>query len=199
MTRRPIILFDVMETLVTEPFFTAMPKYFGMGLDQLLAEKHPTSWIEFEKGRITEDEYLRTFFLDGRPVDGDGLRECLKCSYRWLEGMEMILAELRSTDFEVHALSNYPEWYSLIDESLNLSRFLKWTFVSCDTGVRKPDPQSYLGAAHALNVAPTDCLFIDDRSVNVDAAIAVGMDAILKKDAAQLRQELTARGCLKQT
>jgi HAD superfamily hydrolase (TIGR01509 family) len=82
----------------------------------------------------------------------------------------------------------------LIDEKLQLSRFLDWTFVSCKTGVRKPDPQAFLGAAATLEVDPQQCLFIDDRPVNVNAAQLVGMVAILYHSAEQLREELADRG-----
>lgn len=193
MNQRPIILFDVMETLVTEPFFTAIPEFFGMSLEQLLAAKHPTSWIEFEKGRITEAEYLAEFFRDGRNVDGVGLRECLQRSYGWIEGMEALIGELKSQGYAMHALSNYSLWYQLIEESLSLSRFVRWTFVSCLTGVRKPDRNAYLGAAAMLQVEPSECLFIDDREENVQAAMAVGMDAVRMVDCHQVRHELVQR------
>ena len=58
--RRPILLFDVMDTLVREPFFTDVPAFFGMTLDELFAEKHPTSWIDFEHGRIDEARYFES-------------------------------------------------------------------------------------------------------------------------------------------
>ena len=196
MGKPRVIIFDVMETLVTEPFFTAVPAFFGMTCEGLQSAKHPTAWIEFEEGRITEAEYFDRFFLDRRAVDGEGLRQCLEQAYRWVDGMEGLLTELKAADCEMHALSNYPVWYALIDESLRLSRFLHWTFVSCLTGVRKPDPQAYLGAAAALQLEPKACLFIDDRVENVEAATAVGMDAILKVDSTQVRNELAQREVL---
>ena len=107
--------------------------------------------------------------------------------------MEQLAADLKSAGHELYALSNYSLWYELIDESVHLSRFLRWTFVSCLTGVRKPDPQAFLGAAETLKVEPADCLFIDDRAKNVEAARDVGMDAILKLDAAQVREEMVQR------
>ncbi len=60
-----------------DPFFQDMPKFFGMPFKQLLAEKHPTAWIEFECGAITEEELLAKFFADGRHVDGPALRRML--------------------------------------------------------------------------------------------------------------------------
>lgn len=197
MSTRTIILFDVMETLVTEPFFTAMPSLFGMTLDELLEAKHPTAWIEFEKGQLTEEAYCRKFFRDGRPVDSSALRECLQQSYRWLDGMHDLLAELHAAGYEMHALSNYPVWYRLIDQSLGLSRYLQWSFVSCQTGVRKPDHEAFLHPVRTLGVPPSALLFVDDRQENVAAAASVGLDAILMQGAGPLRGALTDRGLLR--
>jgi HAD superfamily hydrolase (TIGR01509 family) len=192
---RPILLFDVMGTLVTEPFEMDVPKFFGMSLEQLFRVKHPTAWIEFEHGRIDEDEYCARFFTDGRGIDKVAFKEMMRSSYEWMDGVEPLLAELASNGYSMHALSNYSSWYQIIEEKLGLSRYVEWTFVSCRTGVRKPDPEAYLGAARALNVPPSQCIFIDDRKKNVAAAIEVGMQAILRTpNIDDLRRELAQLG-----
>jgi HAD superfamily hydrolase (TIGR01509 family) len=84
----------------------------------------------------------------------------------------------------------------MIEERTGLARYVPWSFVSCKTGVRKPDPEAYLGAARLLGVAPAECLFIDDRAVNCKSAEAVGMPSVLFSDAASLRRELACRGVL---
>lgn len=43
-----------------------------MPMKELLECKHPTAWIEFEKGLIDEDELARKFFIDGREFDLEG-------------------------------------------------------------------------------------------------------------------------------
>lgn len=43
-----------------------------MPMKELLECKHPTAWIEFEKGLIDEDELARKFFIDGRDFDLEG-------------------------------------------------------------------------------------------------------------------------------
>lgn len=159
---RPLILIDVMNTLVYNPFYQEIPAFFGLTSSELLRRKHPTSWIEFETGAISEDEYFARLFSDGSRFDEDAFRNCVADAYRWLDGMERCLADLSGAGNEVHTLSNYPVWYRTIEERLLLSRYLQWTFVSCNTGVRKPAPEAFLGAARELGRPPAECLLIDD-------------------------------------
>jgi HAD superfamily hydrolase (TIGR01509 family) len=197
--RRPIVLFDVMDTLVHEPFFAEMPAFFGLSLEGLQAAKHPTAWIEFELGHLSEEQFLARFFRDGRAFDRAAFLDTVRASYRWLPGMEELLAALAARGHALHALSNYPEWYGMIEERLALSRYLAWSFVSCRTGVRKPDPRAFLGAAASLGVAPGECLFIDDRERNCAAARALGMPALRFTSARELAAELAHRGLLATT
>lgn len=52
--------------------------------------------------------------------------------YRYLDGVEPLLVRLKAAGYELHAMSNYPMWFRYIEERLELSRYLSWTFVSCD-------------------------------------------------------------------
>jgi len=193
---RPIVLCDVMQTLVHEPYYEELPAFFGMTLEELGAAQHPTAWLEFEEGRIDEATYLAKFFRDRRPIDGEALRAHLRRSYRWLDGVEEVLAAVKTAGLTIHALSNYSAWYELIEERLRLSRYLEWTFVSCRTGVRKPHPEAFLGACRTLGAEPQACLFIDDQPANVAAARVAGLGAIHFRSAQSLLGELVAQGIL---
>lgn len=48
-----------------------------MSFKELLAVKHPTAWVDFELGAISEQQMLQSFFSDGRPVDGEALKAML--------------------------------------------------------------------------------------------------------------------------
>jgi HAD superfamily hydrolase (TIGR01509 family) len=190
------ILLDVMGTLVYEPFWVEVPAALGMSLEQLLEVKHPRAWVDFELGVIDEDTLRERFFADGRSYDHDGLRRAMRDAYCFLDGIETLLGELNERGHELHLLSNYPCWYQLIEERVALSRYAAWSFVSCEMGVRKPDPEAYLTAARALGAEPSELVFVDDRQGNCDAAAALGIDAIRFEDAKQLRQALRERGLL---
>ena len=191
--RNPVLLLDVMGTLVYDPFYVEVPAFLGTTLEELLAAKHPTAWARFETGEIDEARMLREFFRDARPVP-PGLREHMARSYRWIEGMRELLEALAAGGYELHAHSNYPDWYRSIEHELELSRYLQWTFVSCLTGLRKPDPRAYEHAAEELRVAPADCVFVDDREENCRAARDVGMRALRFESAERLRADLRSLG-----
>ena len=188
------ILFDVMGTIVAEPFFEVVPSALGMSLEEILAHKHPTAWVEFEKGLIDEASLRAKFFADGRHYDHDGMKAAMVSAYRYLDGMEALLAELCAAGHDLHLMSNYPDWYRLIEDKLALSRYARWTFVSCHAGLRKPDEAAYLWAAEAVGAPPSELLFVDDRENNCVAARRVGMDAIRFIDAESLRASLAERG-----
>jgi FMN hydrolase / 5-amino-6-(5-phospho-D-ribitylamino)uracil phosphatase len=192
-----VLLWDAMDTLVRDPFRDAMPAFFEMTLEEMLAAKHETAWGRFEVGELTELAFLATFFRDGRAYDTEGFKACVQRAYAWIDGIPELLGELRARGAAMHMLSNYPEWYRWIDERLGVSSYVPWTFVSCRTGVRKPDAAAYRGAARALGVEPSACLFIDDRAGNCKAAREVGMGAIhFAGDVPALRAELGRLGLL---
>jgi HAD superfamily hydrolase (TIGR01509 family) len=193
---RPTILFDVMGTLVRDPFFDDMPAFFGLDLAGLLAAKHPTAWIEFERGEIDEAACMEKFFHDRRVFDVEAFKSCVAAGYAFLPGIEELLSELVGRGVEIHAFSNYSPWWSMIESRLGLSRYLRWTFLSCETGLRKPDPEAYRSACRTLGRPASSLLFVDDREANVRAAHAVGMPALLFHDAARLRDDLRALGVL---
>lgn len=187
-----VVLWDVMDTLVVDPFYKVMPEFFGLTLQGLIAAKHPTAWVRFERAELDETAFLATFFKDGRSFDRDGFKARVRAAYNWVPGMEDVLRSLAGRGIGMHAFSNYPSWYTWIDERLGLSRYLSWSFVSCHTGVRKPDRAAYENALARLENAPEDCVFIDDRAQNCEAARAVGMQAIeFTGEARKLELELS--------
>ncbi len=191
-----VLLLDVMSTLVYDPFYVEMPAFFGMSFEELMRSKHPTAWLEFESGRWSEQKFLDNFFADGRSYDQDGLKAVTYRSFRWLPGVESLLSELVAQGLPMHVVSNYPTWYHEIEARLGLSRYLPWTFVSCDWGLRKPDPQVFLRLLGHLAIAPQEAYFVDDSGANCDAAARLGVRSFRFCDAKALRQTFVDEGIL---
>jgi hypothetical protein len=82
-----------------------------MSMKELLENKHPTAWSEFEMGLIDENELAKKFFNDGRSFDLEGLKACMVRAYEYIDGVEDILYSLKQNNYEVHAFTNYPVWW----------------------------------------------------------------------------------------
>jgi epoxide hydrolase-like predicted phosphatase len=65
--------------------------------------------------------------------------------------------------------------------------------ISAVEGIRKPDARIYLLACERLDVGPGECLFLDDKNENVEAARRVGMEAIHWNDPHEGLRELRLR------
>lgn len=68
---------------------------------------------------------------------------------------------------------------------------LVWSY---QLGIAKPDPAIYRHTLRELGTLPEETLFIDDKLPNVEAARALGIQAIEYFSVEQLREELIARG-----
>lgn len=112
-------------------------------------------------------------------------------------GMRQLLAELKERGYKLYGLSNwcskvyvtlgqYPEIFSLLDGRI----------ISCEEHVMKPKAEIYNILLERFGLNAGECLFTDDRLVNIDGARAVGMDGVVFHDAAQFRQELAMRSIL---
>ena len=74
-----------------------------------------------------------------------------------------------------------------------ISRFdvLVWSY---QLHMAKPDPEIYLYTLQRLGTRPDETLFLDDKQVNVDAAVDLGMKAIQFSDVEKLRRDLVTAG-----
>ena len=150
----PILLFDVMGTLVYDPFYREVPAFFGMTLKQLIECKHPTAGCSLNSVAFPNlnSEHVFSGRSDLRPAS---LKECMVQAYEFLPGTEELLRTLRGMGYELHLFSNYSKWYQLIEDRLNLSRFADWSFVSCDLGLRKPSGEAFASVLNRLKLAQT--------------------------------------------
>lgn len=194
----PLLLaLDLMDTVVRDPFFHAVPRHLGRSMKQVFRLFDSQAWIAFETGLIDEPTYLSRMF-NGPPPAGTSateLRDVIVGAYAYVEGMEQLLGELQG-DVRLWVLSNYSPWSAAIRQRLGLDRFFDGYVISHDTGFRKPDPRSYRALLQRAGVRPGEVLFVDDREANVEAARRFGMDGLRFVDAEALRRELQERGLL---
>jgi hypothetical protein len=57
-------------------------------------------------------------------------------AYEYVDGMQPLLARLSAAGVAMHAMSNYPSWWRHVEAKLQVSRYLPWTFVSCEGAMK---------------------------------------------------------------
>ncbi|MBA2961609.1 MULTISPECIES: HAD-IA family hydrolase [Ramlibacter] len=97
-----------------------------------------------------------------------------------------------------HALSNTNVTHvAAIEERFPglLPRFAR-VFVSHEIGHRKPAPEAFAHVLQSLDLPAHEVLFFDDLPENCEAAQALGLQAVLVRQPADVREALEARGLL---
>lgn len=186
------VCFDLMDTLVVDPFREALEAGAGMPLSELLARRDPHAWPAFEAGRIAEAEFAARVLPDA-PFDHDVFTRVRRQGYALVPGMRELLAELEGRVTRWVA-SNYPEWIDEVLDRFGLAAQLDGVTVSCREGVCKPEPAFFARVVAQVGHPPHECLLVDDRPSNCAAAEHAGLRAHHFDSVTGLRRRLRAEG-----
>jgi len=174
----------------------AAAKKFGIDWEEF-EDRHDLAFPAFETGRITLDTYLqRAIFYSKRSFTHQEFTDFIFAQSRELPESRAVLSEVTATKKYLQAtINNEPrEINERRIHQFDLRRDFKAFFSSCYLGVRKPDEGIYKVALEVTQRDPDECLFIDDRELNLECARQLQMRTIHFQNAAQLRQELAANG-----
>jgi 2-haloacid dehalogenase len=114
-----------------------------------------------------------------------------------IDGTVSVVDDLSAAGVDLYALTNWPaELFPFARKRFDfLDRFAD-IVVSGEVGVAKPDQAVFTILQRRVARPLEACVFVDDRSDNVLAAAAQGMDAIVYTAPTRLRHELEARALL---
>ncbi len=143
---------------------------FGSGLWDWLDHGIEDDEIVFEKmvARAPEYEEQIRYVLNHLSL----VSEQFDYAKPWIE-------ECKEHGYHVYYLSNYSRHLRKMEPGLTdfVSRMDGGIF-SSDVKLMKPDPEIYDLLCKTYRLKPQECLFIDDRQSNVDAAVHCGMRAV---------------------
>ncbi len=170
------------------------------------AEKFHLDWKEFEDrhelvlhafevGDMGLDEYLdRVIFYCPRNFSREEFADYIRAQSKELPGTMDVLRRLAETKKYLISSLNNESWdmnaYRIA--KFGLRRYFDVFLSSCYLGVRKPDEAIYQRALDITQRKGEECVFIDDRALNLECARELGMRTIQFKDAAQLEKDLKA-------
>ncbi|MBI3667172.1 MAG: HAD family phosphatase [Acidobacteria bacterium] len=160
-------------------------------------DRHELVVSAFEKGQLGLEDYLkRTVFYEPRAFTRQQFEEFLFAQSKPdPETLNIVDRLARSRKYLLATLNNESQELNEYRIShFGLRTYFMVFFSSCYLGVRKPDEAIYRLALHLTGRTPEECLFIDDRALNVECAQRCGMRTIHFHDPVQLLQDLRLIG-----
>ncbi len=107
--------------------------------------------------------------------------------------MRALVRSYKEQGYRVALLSNVTAEHAVFLSNKGFYEDFFPVLLSCEIGVDKPDPKAYQIMLAEVQVSPENCIFIDDKLANVEAAKALGIDAILFLSPKQVAEELFTR------
>jgi len=108
-----------------------------------------------------------------------------------ISGMRALLGKLKLQGYHLYGLTN---WCSKVTEVIEkysgLFSMLEGIVVSSEERIIKPNPEIYRHLFRKFDLKPEECVFVDDKARNIEAARELGMHGIVFVDASQLENAI---------
>jgi putative hydrolase of the HAD superfamily len=160
-------------------------------------DRHELVLHAFETGALSLDDYLkRTVFYRERPYAPEAFKRFMfEQSQPFPEPLAFLGALARTKKWLMASLNNESrEINEYRIARFKLREYFEVFFSSCYLGVRKPGAEIYNLALKIAQRAPAECVFIDDRQLNLECARELGIHTIPYQGLSQLRAELERYG-----
>ena len=194
------IFFDIGGVLLTDGWGhasrRAAAEKFGLDWEEY-ADRHEKVAHAIETDRISLDEYLtRTIFYRPRSFSREEFHdfvlaqsqphpEAIEIAQRLVAMKKYFMATINNEILELNT-------YRL--EKFGLRSIFSVFFSSCFLGIRKPDEAIYQLALRVSQRNAEECIFIDDREINLECPRELGMQTILYQSASQVLDALKQQG-----
>lgn len=160
-------------------------------------DRHDLSFPAFDCGNISLAEYLnRTLFYRPRSFTREDFTALMFAQSKEYPEARAVLDSLaRKNKYFIGSINNEPfELNEYRIATFHLRRDFQVFFSSCYLHTRKPEETIFRTALEVTQRPPQECVFIDDRPLNLENPRKLGMNAIHYQNPPQLRSELQNYG-----
>ena len=160
-------------------------------------DRHELLSTAFDTGELDMDHYLaRTVFYKPRAFNREEVKEFMFGeSQPYPESLAFIARLAQSKKYLMTTLNNEStELNQYRIDKFGLRNYFTAFFSSCYLGVKKPDEAIYVLALELTQRPADECVFIDDRALNLECARWHGMHTIQFQNVSQLESDLRALG-----
>lgn len=154
--------------------------------------RHP-DWIEMDHGSLDEDTAVARFAarMDRPASEIQALLQLVRTSLVPVPETFAIVRELSERGIPVYGLSNMPaSTFIYLRQRYDHWKLFKDIVISGDVKLIKPEPAIFEYICRRNRLQPSETVFVDDHSPNIEAAARLGFQTILFRDADQCAQEL---------
>ena len=150
-------------------------------------------WEEYDRGVLTGEEILNRFIANDPSVEKEirqfnenisGVIEVYPYTKQWI-------TDLKTKGLGVYILSNYGEkCYRECGSKMDFVELVDGAVFSWQEKVIKPDDAIYQRILKRYHLVPEECVFFDDREVNIEGARENGIHGIVFENYEQANEEL---------
>lgn len=185
------VIFDLGNVLINFDF-SIFFQAIGKKTNEHTLEEANEPILDFERGLLTKEQFLtklHSIYHFSIPL---AEFEKVWC-HVFTENLEMIeLAKRISKKYPVYIFSNTDELhFPYIWQTFpSLHFFQNNLMLSYEIQAVKPDKESYMKALALFSLQAKDCLFIDDRPINIVTANELGFTGHIHQNVQQTKQWL---------
>lgn len=201
------VIWDFGGVLTTSPFeafnryegASALPHDFIRKVNA--TNPHDNAWAKFERAEISAAEFDALFLREstalGHPVRGADVLPLLSGDVRprVVEALKACKAKFKVGCITNNVQTGHGAGMAGTSERAaqveGVMELFDGIIESSKAGLRKPDPRIYQMMCELLQVAPENCIYLDDLGINCKPAAELSMTAIKVTGEAQLLSDLS--------
>ena len=169
------IVLDMYGVIVKQTGDDFVP-YVRQTFPDLSVEEICTPWFKADIGELTSLEVWETIGFQGdlEKIEEDYLNT-IELSDGFIDFVEKV-----KNKYKLAIISNdSSRWSKYLREKFDINKYFDVISISGDLKIQKPDERIFLLTMENLGVKAEDCIYVDDRSGNLNAAKKVGMTPVL--------------------
>ncbi len=158
-------------------------------------ENYRGAWGDFDRGVAEAHEVIdRIVARTGWPKEEvEAVVAAIPAELELQVETVKLIEELKAAGHRLFFLSNMPKPMAThLETNFPLHEWFDGGVFSGRVNFVKPGPEIFELACKHFGVTPESCVFLDDHPENIDAAKALGWDALLFKSATDVRPALMA-------
>ncbi len=154
-------------------------------------------WHEFDRGEMSYEDIVKGFVSED-----PGLEDTLRTTFADIKGMVTPrdyaipwIKSIKEAGYRVYFLSNFSEKaYYECSDALTFEPYCDGGIYSYRVKLIKPEPEIYRLLCTTYDLEPGECIFFDDLSRNVRAAVRCGYRSFVFTDPEKANEDMRRLG-----